>query len=592
MDLLILMVRRRGELVERSEILERLWGTDVFIEADPAVNTLVRKIRQALRDSPDAPKFIETVAGKGYRFIAPLETLAQPEAVPVEIPPDVQSRGKHPDRTVPGVVAVAALLLVSALGWWAWNSRAAPERLRIAVLPFASVSLGADRHYLADALHEETIAALGQSQSERIEVVTRRSTLPYRETSKTPAQLAKELGADYLVECSLHGEQGRIRVVARLIRAKDQAEIWTDSYDDEPRSVLQFQRDLSMRIAQQVRRQLSPERLNALARRHSQDRDAFHLYLQGLDAWNQLKPPQTTERALGFYKRATEADPHYALPWSGLAIAYSAAPINGDADPRVMAREARRTAERAMTADPQLAEALAATGLVRFWFDWDWRDAEAKLRQAIAADPGYAFGRRLLGIVLSHAGRHEEARDHMRRLLALEPTYEMNWALRAQVAFNARQYAEAVEAVRQGSAFVPGFWIADYQLAMAEEQLGRPDSALQTLAPHLATGRANSKLVALQGYILAKTGRRQEALDVLLSLEARASTRYVPPYARALVYAGLGERTVAMDWLERAYADRDVHLSALATDPKWDDYRKNPRFMDLLRRCGFVTAES
>lgn len=593
MDLLILMVERPGELITRGEIVERLWRQDVFIEVDTAVNTLVRKIRQALHDSPDAPAFIETVPGRGYRFIAPVEIVAPPAPPPASVEGTGQTPTAGASRSAAkrgtNAIVLLALLLAAAGAAWGWRStRPGPVHVRVGVLPFDTVGIDPGRESLADALHDETITALGQIDPEHIAIVPRRSMRGYRQTTRSPAQIAQELGGlDYVVDSSIHAENGRIRVTSSLIRVRDQVVIWTRAYDDEPRSALDFQRDLGVTIAGQIRRTLAPERLEALARRHTGNSEAFRLYLRGLHAWHQLNPPQSTQLAIKFYTLATQTDPGYALAWAGLALAHAGAPINADVDPRLIGPEARRTAARAVTADARLAEAQTAMGAVHFWFDWDWTNAEAMFRQAVAADPNYAFGRRMLGILLSHQALHDEASDHMRGLLTLEPDYEMNWALRAQVAFNAHEYASAEEFATMATKFKPNFWIADYQLAMASEQRGKRDLALRTLDKHLTAAVANSKLSALRGYILGTMGRHAEAREVLTGFDAASRNRYVPPYARALVHAGLGERTAALDWLEQATDARDVHVIALATDPKWDSFRDDTRFIDLLKRCGF-----
>ena len=594
MDLLIFMVARPGLLVTRTEIVKALWGDDVFIEVDTAVNTVVRKIRQALRDSSDAPRFIETVAGKGYRFIAPVEVPASLVEIPE--PAGTLTERAAPVRAAPGrrrgLLAIAALIAATALGVLAWRSaHPRPTHVRLAVLPFEVSAVDRSREYLGDALHEETIAALGQVDPARIEVITRRSMLQYRDKARPLAQIAQELGVQYFVESSIHLEDARIRVLARLIRAEGGKEIWRRTYDNEPRSMLDFQRALSVKIAEEIRHSLAPDRLDALARRHSANAEAFQLYLQGLAAWNQLTP-QTTERAIGFYMQATQRDPAYALPWAGLALAFAGAPINADADPLQTGPQARRTAGRAMASDPLLAEAQTADGAVKFWFDWDWTGAEAMFKKAVATDPNYAFGRRMVGIALAHQGRHDEARDSMRQLLRLEPAYEMNWALRAQVAFLAREYAEAIEFAQQASVIERDFWIADYQLAMAYEQANKHDLALQVLERHQASPRPNSKVLSLRGYVLGKSGRSAEARAVLATLEAASRARYIPPYARALVHAGLGDQAAALDWLEKAIDVRDVHLIAIPTDPKWDPLRRHPRFAAILKRCGFAARAS
>ncbi len=595
MDLLILMVQRNGQLITRGEIVERLWGKDVFIEVEPAVNTLVRKVRQALRDSPDTPTFVETVPGKGYRFIAPVVVAAPAPAANIAAETaatETRVQQPRPRPRIRQVAAAALLLLVAgAIALWGWKA-SRPVHVRLAVLPFDAIQLNPGLAYLPDALQQETIAALGQVDPEYIEVITQRSMLPYRQTAKPLLQIANELRVEYLVGSSIHEEDGRIRVIAKLIRARDQVEIWNAPYDYEPRSILEFQRNLSLRMAREIRRTLSSQRLDALTRRHTDNAQAYQLYHQGLDAWNKLRPPQTTESALRFYNRATELDPDFALPWAGLALAYAGAPINADAPPAAVAPRARHAAQQAIATGEWLAEAQTAMGAVSFWFDWDWGAAENWFRKATATDPSYAFAQRMMGILLSHQGRHDEARERMRLLVNIEAGYEMNWALRAQVAINAGEYPAAIEFAKDALARQPAFWVADFQLAQAYEQAGTNELALQALDRHASApgARPNSKLLSLRAYVLAKMNRHEEARDLLHAIDAAAAGGYVPPYARALVHAGLGERDAALDWLAKAVEVRDVHLIALPVDPKWKAFRSDRRFIDILQRCAFTRS--
>jgi TolB-like protein/Flp pilus assembly protein TadD len=547
MDLLILLVERRGQLVSRTDIVERLWGDGVFVDVETGVNTAIRKVRQALRDPADAPVFVETVAGKGYRFAA-----------------GVEAAGAEPAE--------------------------APSRITLAVLPFENLSRDPDREYLADGLTEETIAVLGQIDPERVAVIGRTSVLSYKRTTKPLADIGKELGAAYLVESSIQAEGARLRITSKLIRVRDQVQVWAASYDSEPTSMLGFQRELSAVIAEQVRLRLSPERLTALARRQTRDAEAYDLYLRGRHFWNHFTPP-TTRRAIEYFARATTLDPDYALAWSGLADAYSAAPINGDAPPLQVWPLAREAAAQAVRAEPDLAEAQASLGLETFWLEWDWPAAEAALRRAIALDPSYPFAHRQLGIVISCDGRHDEAQRAMRRGRELDPLNPMVHALSAQVAFQSRQYADAVQFARQ-AAVVDEFWIGYYQLAQAHERLGQDALALEALDRATRLGGGNSKAIALRGYILAKQGRTAEAEDVLRTLEAIARERYVPPYAMALVCARLGQTERAVDWLRRAHDAHDAHLVLVAADPKWDDVRDDGRILEILGRCQFQAGRN
>ena len=413
--------------------------------------------------------------------------------------------------------------------------------------------------------------------------------MAYQDTKKTLVEIGRELDAAYLVESSIRSEGNRVRVMPKLTRVTDQVQIWSASYDGEPASMLAFQRELGMTIAEQIRLRLSPQRLEMLSRRQTRNPQAYDLYLRGRHFWNQLTPT-STRQAIEMFSRATDLDGDYALAWSGLADAYAASPVTGDAPAQQVWVPARKAALQAIRADPELAESQSSLGFVDFWLDWKWGEAEGAFRKAIALDPSYAFAHRMLGHVLSNLGRHPEARQEMQRARELDPLYAMHHALSAQVAFAARDHQAAIQFARQAVVIDPEFWIGHFQLAQALEQRGQLAQALES-AKDAGRFSGNSKAISLRGYILAKQGRSQEAREVLKALEAVSGDHFVPPYAMALVHAGLGEHDAALDWLERSFQLRDVHLVFLTIDPKWDPFRADRRFDDLLRRCGLPTAE-
>jgi DNA-binding winged helix-turn-helix (wHTH) protein/tetratricopeptide (TPR) repeat protein len=545
-DTLLLLVESHARLVEKDDFLKRVWP-DSFVE-EVALAHCISHLRKALRDGTQGCTFIETVPKRGYRFVAAVE-----------------------------VVPAA--------------SREASDPVRLAVLPFENLGAGPEREYLADGFTEETIAALGQIDPDHLSVVGRTSMLAYKRTAKSLAEIGRELDAAYVIESSVRAEGERLRIMSKLIRARDQVQIWSASYDSEPGSILEFQCKLSTAIAEQICLRLSPERLTALARRQTRNAEAYDLYLRGRYFWNQLSAP-TTRRAVEFYTRATELDPEYALAWSGLADSYAASTINGDAPPLKVWPRARDAAAHAVRAEPNLAEAQTSLALVSFFLDWNWAAAETAFRKAVALDPSYSLAHRTLGIALSHMRRHEEANSAVRRARELEPLYAAHHALSAQVAFNAGDYNAAVEFARQAIVLDPGFLIGYLQLGQAHEQLGNSDLALEALQNAGRLSGSNSKVVALRGYLLAKLGRTDEAREVLNTLEAVSHERYVPPYAMALVHAGLGQSDTALECLERAYEARDVHLIFLPVDPKWDAFRSQVRFLALLERCGFTQPGS
>ena len=543
MDLLILLVERHRELVSRTEIVDRLWGDGVFVDVELGINTAIRKVRQVLGDATDTPTFIETVSGKGYRFVADVEIVGAPPAV---------------DATA----------------------------LTLAVLPFENLGAARQDDYLADGFTEEATTALGQIDPEHLSVIGRTSVLSYKRTTKSLAEIGRELRATYLVEGSIRGEGSRWRVTVKLIRAIDQVQLWSASFDSEPSSILEFQRQLSTAIAEQIRLRLSPERLGALKRRQSKSLEAYDLYLRGRYLWNQLTL-QTNRAAVEHYARATELDPEYSLAWAGMADLFAASPMTADVPPLEVWPRARDAAARAVASGPDIAESQTCRGMVSYWLDWDWGAAEAAYRKALVLDPSYPLAHRMLGVLLATDGRHEEARSCLRRARDLDPLQPMMYALSAHVALLARDHSAGLEFARHATVVGPAFWIGFFQLAWAYERLGEVESALEAVHRAEVSSGGNSKMISLRGYILAKAGRRDEAEQVLGTLETMSHERYVPPYAFALVHVGLGHNERALDWLQHAYNVRDVHLIWLPMDPKWDPLRNESQFVRLLARCGF-----
>ena len=308
MDLLLLLIERRNDLVSRAEIVELLWGKDVFVDVETGVHTAIRKIRQALRDSPETPTFIETVPGRGYRFIATVEvvgksadvTPAAQVAPPVvaSAPEPPQSPGEHARRRFPLFAALLAVALIGAAGLVWWNrsgASALSPRITLAVLPFENIGNDPERQYLADGLTEETGASLARIDPERLSVKGR--TLRYKGTTKSAAEIGQELAVDYLLESTIQSEGNDLRVTAKLIRVRDQEHVWTQSYDQSPTNLLGLQRQMSAAIAEQIRLRLSPAQLDAVTRRQPQSADAYDLYLRGRNFTNQ-RTQATSRRAI------------------------------------------------------------------------------------------------------------------------------------------------------------------------------------------------------------------------------------------------------------------------------------------------------
>jgi TolB-like protein/DNA-binding winged helix-turn-helix (wHTH) protein/Tfp pilus assembly protein PilF len=612
MDLLLLLVERRGQLVTRAEIAERLWGDGVFVEVETGIHTAIRKIRLALRDAADAPRFVETVPGRGYRFIAPVEVVlpatappAPPAAAPSAPAPPARVTPATGDPSQPPSEAArpaAGAAPQPATAWWPWLAAAGlvlgalvsllwsprdAAAVRIAVLPFATLGEAAELAPIADGLAEETIATLGQSDPEHLAVVGRTSMLAYRGTTKSLTEIGRELQATHLVESSLRTDGTRVRLTTRLVRAADQVQLWSQSFDREPSRMLDMQQELSRAVVEQIRLRVTPARATALARRHTQDPAAYDAYLRGL-SFASRRTPEANRQAVELFTQATTLDSGYALAWAALAMVQAASLLNGDGQPGVVGPRVRDAAERAVAAAPQLAEAQFVHAYLHWGLEWDWPAAERGMRQARALDPQNVDPLRVLGHVLSQMGRHDEAAALMAQARALEPLDALTHALSSQVAFQARRQEEARQHAVRAVALAPSLWIGHMMLAQASAAMGQVGAALEAVDEAERLSGRNSKAVSLRAHVLATSGRTAEARQVVDALEAASRTRYVPPVALALVRVGLGEVEAAFAGLERAVEARDVHLIYLTVDPKWDPLRDDPRFAALLRRCGFV----
>ena len=293
-------------------------------------------------------------------------------------------------------------------------------------------------------------------------------------------------------------------------------------------------------------------------------------------------------RAIDYLTRATTLDPSYALAWAGLAKAYSGGPLNADAPPLPAGSRARDAAMKAVRIDPQLSEAQEALGHSLWTFSWDWPAAERAMRQAVALDPLSVAGHMSLGHLLSQMGQHPEAGREMRRARDLDPLFAMSHALSSQVAYQAHDYPSAVEYANEAITIDPEFWVGHIMLGQAYEGQGRTAEALKELVTAGRSSGQNSKALSFRGYLLAKAGQADEARDLLRTLEAASQKQYVPPYAFALVHAGLGDRDSVFQWLDKAFAVHDVHLIYLPVDPKWDPYRDDPRFKAQVDQCNFM----
>ena len=618
MELLLLLVELRGRLVTREQIIERVWGKDVFLDADTSINSAIRKIRTVLKDDPEQPKFIQTVTGRGYRFIGgvtaivPL-TLAPPAQTPAGPNQRLQSVGDlaSPAETITQVrrlaalfhgraaqaAVAAALLLLSlvAIGYWSVQRRSLlrPQFKTIAVLPLQNYSGDPQQEYFVDGMTDSVIADLGKIKDLR--VISRTSITPYKNSRRSMREIASDLHADAVIEGSVARSADRVRITIQLIDAARDQHLWSESYERETKDIFALQSQVAQAIAEQVRAVVTPEEEGHLSRSHVIDPDVYELYLKGRHIMERggLQDVQT---AIGYFQSGLEKDPDNALLYTGLADAYIDKMMDVHESPAEATSKARDAAEKALQLDDSLAEAHTSLGMIRLSYDWDWAGAEHEFKRAMELNPGYPLAYVMYGQYLTMVGRHTDAAPYFEKAHKLDPLFGQSYRGEAYSCFMAHKYDEAIVQYRKALELEPDA-ITYFGLVLARAEGG--DSATAISEAEKASKVDNSPLLLTSlASAYARAGRRGDATRVLTRLQEiwdrqgtapawhTAHTPYVCPYEVAGVYAQLRENDRAFEWLDRAYRNRSC-LYWLRVDPRFDSIRSDPRFHELLTKLNF-----
>jgi TolB-like protein/DNA-binding winged helix-turn-helix (wHTH) protein/Flp pilus assembly protein TadD len=573
---LALLVERAGQVVTREELRKRVWPGNVYVDFDQGLNNAIKKVREALGDSADSPRFIETVAKHGYRFVT---TVSPPPAPPVE------RRTRFELRTA-GVWIGSAAAVLAAVGYGAWHVRAMragppSERVTLAVLPFENLSRDPDQEFFSDGLTEEMTAQLAKLNPERLTVVTPGSVAKYKRTSLPVTQIGEELHADYVLQGSVRRAGDRVRITVHLIHVPEQTDRWADSYDRELKDVLTLQNSVAETIASQIHITLTPGEQSRLATRRNVDPDAYEAYLKGRYYWNK-RTADGMQKAQLYFQQAIDQDPNFADAYSGLADCNSGLTWHGFTSPAETLPRALAAARKAVEIDPQSAEAHASLALV-LHHEWDWPQAEAEFKRALELDPNYANAHHWYGDYLSVRGRHEEALAEAKRALSLDPLNLMIGTWVGLRYYLAGKYQAAIEQGRNTLELDTGFAAAHLLLGESYVQAGLQEKGLAELQTAARLSGDDPLYLAQVGVAYASQGRKADAAQIISRLETTASKRYVSPYGLAQIYAALNDKEQTFKWLQAAYEDRAVWMTYLAVDPVFERYRSDRRFQDLLR---------
>jgi TolB-like protein/DNA-binding winged helix-turn-helix (wHTH) protein/Tfp pilus assembly protein PilF len=594
MDLLILLAGRRGQLVTREEVAARLWPADVFVDREHAINNAVRKIRTALHDSAEQPRYLETVVGKGYRFIGDLEVIAatasSAEAAGESPAPPGEQAGAA--RTSVGKLSVAfygiALTLIGASVWaftsWRSSKSAVQAPIRsIAVLPLRNLSGDPAQDYFADGITDELTSDLARIGSLR--VISRTSTMQYASERKPLPQIAKELNVEAVVEGSVAREGNKVRITAQLIDARRDVHLWAQSYNRDLGEILDLQNSVALDVAAQVRAALSTEERGAFAARRSIRPEAYEAYLRGRNEIAK-QTPASIRASLTYFQQAADLDPLSALAYAGVADAFSMMANYSVLPPREVFPRAEAAARKALEFDPSSAEAHASLALVKHHYDWQWPQAEAEFKRAIQLAPGFSLAHLRYADFLNSAGRHDEAIAEITRASQLDPLSITIASNAGRVRFYAHRYDEAIHDLKATLALDPNRMYARIILGMAYGQKQMyPEAIAEFREANRVRGDGTGTGVGL-AWTYARSGQADAAKRILKDLEQPSPDGIADWYFIAGVYAALGEKNQAFLWLDKAYQNRDFFITYLKVDPWLDPLRSDPRFGILARRIG------
>ena len=598
---LALLASRSGELVTRAEIQNEIWSSDLSVDFDQGLNFCIRQIRNALGDHADAPRFIETVPRRGYRFLVPVRThdfvavAVEPEG---SLPQEESSERALPEQrdgrrpAAAAAVFLAAICLVTLIavalagyGRTEQQASASGGQIRsIAVLPLANLSGDPQQEYFADGMTEALIGQLSALRDVR--VVSRTSVMQFKQPRKPVPAIAKELNVDALVEGSVLRSADRVRISVRLVGGRTDENVWADVYERPTSDVLGLQAEVAQAITRQIQSRLGARAAAVPAATRTVAPDVYEAYLKGRFYLHQ-GGRAAVEESVQHLQRAIEGDRGFAQAYSALGLAYIAFGFSGtavsavaDAQPKALA-----AARKAIELDPNLAEAhtVVAATLER---DWQWTESEKEYRRALDLDPNNTRALSDLGDLLDSRTRTDEGLVHAKRARELDPLSLSHSAQIGWLLYQARRYDEAARELRTVLTLEPNQRQSRWFLAFILIEKGQFDEAIRLLEQALAQSGRNPAELGVLARAYAQAGRREDALDIVSELRRRGREGYVPPAPFVHAYVGLADYDQAFAWLERAFEEHSNIIRYLRTHPMFDPIRGDARFVRLCQRAG------
>ncbi|MGH9627356.1 MAG: tetratricopeptide repeat protein, partial [Bryobacteraceae bacterium] len=596
---LLMLLERPGEVMKRDDLQKRLWPTEAFGDFDRGLNKAINRLREALGDDADNPRFIETLPQRGYRFIAQVEAAEAARATcPPELSPGTQADPALPPpvperqpgstgirRAMPrrGVLAVmGGLIAVSLLSLGYRLVRSTSRRIEsIAVLPFENLSGDSAQEYFSDGMTDELIGQIARIASLR--VISRTSVMPYkRGRGKSLPVIAGELNVDAILEGTAVQSGQKVRITAKLIRAHDDRHLWSEEYERDLTDIMAVQSEVARAVAREIQIKLTPREQTSLTRTHPVKPDAYLAFLKG--NFFLFKGISGVPKSIDFFTQAVKLDSSYADAHAGLAQALCYMGIFGFRPSTETHPAARVAALKALELDESNASARNVLAEVKKGYDWDLAGALAEYRRALQFSPSHLLTRLWYAECLSRMGRYDEALSESGRAIALDPVSPLSISSRGMLLFRARRYDEAIRATEQALELDPQFINALWWQGLSFT--GKRDFSKAIASLTKAVSMNDGPLFrALLGHVYGQAGEKPKALGILKELTTMSTQRYVSPMDFAVVFAGLGDADSTFQWLENAYETRASRVHELSW-MYFDSVRSDPRYSDLIRRLG------
>jgi TolB-like protein/DNA-binding winged helix-turn-helix (wHTH) protein/Tfp pilus assembly protein PilF len=597
-QVLTMLVENSGELVTREDLQKKLWPANTFVDFDHGLNKAINKIRDALGDSAESPRFVETVARRGYRFLAevrvahgipvhsePVAPLHPSTGTRPRLPLESDTRENHLSSLAWKILVPVLLVLIAAFAAWKFHFRNSPSpNIRsLAVLPLESLSADASQDYFAEGMTDELITDL--SQISALRVISRTSVMPYKHAGKSLPQIARELDVDAVVEGTVLRSGDRVRITAQLIQANADKHLWAASYEGDVRDTLALQNRVARSIAEQIRISLSPQEQAVLKSAKVVNPEAYEAYLKGRYFWNK-RTSDSLKTAVDYFNQAIAKDPNYAQAYTGLADTYA---LLGDwqyavLTPKEAFPKAKAAAIKALELDSALSEAHNSLAFCFDAFDWDFESAGKEFRRAIELNPGYATAHHWYAWHLSLMGEYDDAIAEMRKAKNLDPLSLIINSDLAELLVIAHFYDESITQSRKTIGMDPNFALAHNQLAQAYLQKHMYAEAVAELQKAVELSNASPTCIANLARAYVASGKTSEALKLLDDLKKNSNRNYSDASEIAVIYAALGDSDHAMNWLEKGFEER--FNPGVLSRPGFDPLRSDPRFQNLVRLIG------